>query len=214
MKWKVLTALDIAFSSLAIISALVFGNGLVAEHVPRLHENATWLSKLILTGFTSPNALADWALGSLPALVVLLALAVFFLAEMLLVTLSPLLVGVVAFAATKKYAIDFQVAYKEVRTNRTMVSYLRRQTLRRVMANLSTRSLIAFGAGLVMGGMAWAIALLINTNSGGVVQTLVAVVAIGVLLFAKVIVDAILEEVTAEADGLDTFRDTFIQGAK
>ena len=130
MKWKMLTTLDTAFCSLAVISALVLGNGIVAEHVPRLRDNATWLSKLIITGLTAPDALADWALGSLPTVGVLLLLAVFLLAEVLLITLSPLVVGMVAFAATKKYDLDFRVAYKEMSANHKKVSWLKRHMLR------------------------------------------------------------------------------------
>ena len=45
MMWKILIGLDIAFSSLAIIAAGVLGNSLIANHVPRLHDNSTWLSR-------------------------------------------------------------------------------------------------------------------------------------------------------------------------
>ena len=214
MKWKMLTTLDIAFCSLAVISALVLGNGIVAEHVPQLHDNATWLSRLIMTGLTAPDTLADWALGSLPAMVVLLLLAAFFSAEALLITLSPLVVGLIALAATKKYDLDFRVAYREMSTNHRKVRWLKRHMLRRVMVNLLTKGLVAFGVGLAAGGIAWGVALLINANSGGIVQTLAVVAAVALLLFAKVIADAILEEVTKEDDGVDILRDTFTQTAK
>jgi hypothetical protein len=198
MKWKILATLDIAFSTLAVISALVLGNGIVAEHVPTLHDNATWLSKLIMTGLTAPDALADWALGFLPVMLVLFLFTVFISAEVLLITLSPFVVGMIAFTATKKYDIDFLTAYRQISTNGRKVDGLKRHILRRVMVNLLTKSLVAFGAGLAAGGIAWGIALLINANSGGIIQTLAVIAVVGVLLFAKMIVDAILEEVTAE----------------
>jgi hypothetical protein len=50
MKWKLLFLLDTACSTLAVISASVLGNRLIAGYIPNLHDNATWLSKLVMLG--------------------------------------------------------------------------------------------------------------------------------------------------------------------
>lgn len=215
MKWKMLAALDIAFSSLALISALMLGNGLLDELGPGLNENPTWLSELIMIVLIAPDLLAGNVVGWVPAMVMLPLWAVFFSAEVLLMTVSPLLVGMTAGAAAKKYDVDFRVAYREISANRSKVRWLKRRMRRRVMVNLLIKSYVAFGVGLAAGGIAWGIVLLVNADDGGIVlQTLAAIAVVVSLPFAKVAIDAILKKATIEDDGVDMVRDTFTQEAK
>jgi hypothetical protein len=162
MKWKVLAWLDIAFSSLAIITAGIFGNSLIAARVPALHNNATWLSRLVMKGLISPNSLADWLVGTLPAVTLPLLFAALVAAEMIMLMLITRLKA-------------------------------------RMISRLFVRSAIACIVGALAGTLAWAVALLINAHSGGVIQTLAIVIGIVVLLFVSDLLGEIVPAV-AEAD--------------
>ncbi len=205
MKWKILFGLDIAFSSLAVVSAGVLGNSLIANRIPRLHDNATWLSRLVMTGLTAPNALADWALGVLPTVSIFVFLMVLIAAESLLVLLTPLMDRALAVLAARKYKRDLWSTYQEVHMRRELRS-LKRRMARRVTLRLSAKSLLAFTVGLLAGAIAWGVALLINANTGGVIQTIAIVVGIVVLLFVYGVLGEIVPTVLEEdEDALDHF---------
>lgn len=196
MMRKILIGLDIAFSSLAIVAAGVLGNNLIANHIPRLHDNSTWLSRLVMTGLTAPDALADWALGALPTISILLFFTVLVAAESLLVLLTPLVDRALAVGA----------AHKEVLRNRGQVRSLKRPILRRVILRLSTISLLAFAVGLAAGAIAWGVALLINANTGGVIQTFAIVTSIVALLLLYDVLKEIVPTVAEDDnDGLARF---------
>jgi hypothetical protein len=204
--WKILIGLDIAFSSLAIVAAGVLGNSLIANHIPRLHDNSTWLSRLVMTGLTAPDALADWALGALPTTSILLLFTVLFAAESLLTLLTPLVDRALAVEAAHKYQQDLRSTYHEVLRNREKVRSLKRRILRRVILRLSAISLLAFTVGLAAGAIAWGVALLINANTGGVIQTIAIVTSIiALLLMCDVLKEIVPTVVEDDNDGLARF---------
>ena len=209
MRWKILAALDIAFSTIAVITALVLGNRIFARLVPTLHDNATWLSKLIIKGLTTPDTVAKLALGALPATAVLLVFLVCVAAELLLVVFSPLVERLVAFAASQKFGIEFSVAYQEIIESRRIVATLRRQLARRVMTRLFGKSLFAFILGVAAGLIAWGITALINVNTGGVVQTIAIVVVIIVLLILLEFLGDVFKEAIADDESVEMLRERF-----
>jgi len=211
MKWKILTALDVAFSSIAVIAALVLGNSLLGEHVPKLHDNATWLSKLIMNGLIAPDALADWALGSLPGIVTLLVFALCVASESLLIAFSPLVERLAAFTAATTFSVDFSSAYQEITRSRVLVASLRRHMVRRVMFRLFGKSLLAFVIGVSAGAIAWGVAILINANTGGFIQTLAVIAAIAVLLLINAVLGEVLEEGVADDESVAILRERFTQ---
>lgn len=179
MIWKILIGLDIAFSTLAVVAAGVLGNSLIADQVPRLHDNSTWLSRLVMTGLTAPDALADWALGALPARSILLSFVVLIAAESLLILLTPLADRALSAGAAR---------------------WLRRRILGRVMRRLSALSLLAFVVGLAAGAVAWGVALLINASTGGVIQTFGIVIGVIVLLLIYEVLQEIVPTAAEDED--------------
>jgi hypothetical protein len=165
-----LIGLDLAFSSLAIVTAGVLGNGVTAEHVPVLKNNATWLSRLVLKGLTGPKSLADWLVGKVSALNLLYLLAALLAAELVLMLVMPLF-------------------WPDRSINARMMT--------RVMSRLLALSTLACIVGTLAGTIAWGVALLINANNGGVIQTLAIVAGIVALL---IIGDLLAEIVPAAAE--------------
>lgn len=206
MRWKILFGLDIALSSLAVITAGVLGNSLIASHVPELHDNATWLSRLVMTALTAPDALADGALEALPVDSILMLFVILVAAELLLVLFTPLVDRGLAVAAAQKSRRELRSIYQEVQRNREPVRSLRRHMLRRVTIRLSAMSLLAFTVGLLAGAIAWGAALLINANTGGVIQTVAIVVGIIILLFVyEVLGEVVKTAMEEDGDVLDSF---------
>jgi len=211
MKWKILIALDIAFSTIAVIAALVLGNSMLAPHVPKLHDNATWLSKLVVKGLITPDTLAKWALGSLPAMLTFLIFAFCVTSEWLLVVLSPLVVRLAAFIASDKLRVDYRFALQEIAGNHQLVTSLRRQLSRRVTLGLFGRSLVTFIIGASAGAIAWGVAALINANIRGLLQTIAIVIAIIVLLIVNELLGEILKEAINDDESIEMLRTRFTQ---
>jgi hypothetical protein len=209
MKWKILTAFDVVFSTIAVIAALVLGNAIVARHVPALHDNATWLSKLIVNGLRTPDNLAKWALGALPIMIMFLVFVFCVVSESLLVMFSPLVERMAAFAASQRFSVDFSVAYQEITGDRAFANAIRRQMFQGVMARLLGGSSFAFVVGLFAGAIAWCVALLINANTGGLIQTIAVVAAIVVLLFINEILGDIVKEAIGDDKSIEIFRERF-----
>jgi hypothetical protein len=207
MKWKLLFLLDMAFSTLTIISAAVLGNRLIAGYIPSLHDNATWLSKLVMRGLTSPDALADWALGALPRIATLFLFGAFFLAELLLIIGTPLVNRLIAAAIAREYAQDVSATYQFMSKNRSVIRPLRRRLLGRVTLRVTALSVLAFVVGLFAALIAWGVAALINANTGGIVQTTAIVFAVILLLFVSGFLSEIVPAAIGDDNEVDGIRD-------
>lgn len=213
MKWKILAGLDILFSTVGVLAALVLGNGIFGRHVPALKDNATWLSKLIVKGLLVPDNLVTWALGEFPALLIILVFAVCIGSEWLLVVFSPLVDRLAALAASQRFGVALSLAHQELTRNRNALVGLRRQMSRRVMTRVVEKSLVALVIGLCAGAIAWGVAALINLNTGGVLQTITAVIAILVLLFINDFLGEIFKEAVQDDEATEALRDRVTNGA-
>jgi hypothetical protein len=207
MKWKLLIILDTAFSTLTVISASVLGNRLIAGYIPNLHDNATWLSKLVLRGLTLPDALAHWALGTLPRIATLFLFGAFFLAELLLIIGTPLVNRFIAAAIARKYQQDVDATYQLMRKNRSIIRPLRHRLLGRVTLRVAALSVLAFLVGLFAALIAWGVAALINANTGGIVQTAAIVFAVILLLFVSGFLSEIVPAAMDDENEFDGIRD-------
>lgn len=213
MKWKVLFLLDMAFSTLTIISASVLGNRLIAGYIPILHDNATWLSKLVMRGLTAPDALAHWALGTLPRIATLFLFGSFFFAELLLIIGTPLVNRILAAAIAREYQQDVGTTYQLMRKNRSLVRPLRHRLLGRVTLRIAALSVLAFVVGLLAALIAWGVAALINAGTGGIVQTAAIVFAVILLLFVSGFLSEIVPAAVGDENEFDGLRDLALDKA-
>jgi len=209
MKWRILIVLDIAFSTISLVATLVLGNRMLARHVPTLHANATWLSKLVVKGLITPDNIAKWALGSIPVTVTVLVFVLCIAGESCLIMFSPLVERYAAVAASEKFSVDFAIARREIAAQRTVLRTIRREMLKGVMLRLVGNSCLAFVIGLAAGAIAWSVATLINLNTGGVLQALAVIVAIIILLILNDVLGEIVKEATRDDESLETLRERF-----
>jgi hypothetical protein len=84
---------------------------------------------------------------------------------------------------------------------------------RRVMTRVVEKSLVALVIGLCAGAIAWGVAALINLNTGGVLQTITAVIAILVLLFINDFLGEIFKEAVQDDEATEALRDRVTNGA-
>jgi hypothetical protein len=211
MKWRTLAALDVAFSTSAVLAALALGNGVIAGRVPTLQANATWFSKLLLGALTAPDTLADWALGALSVSGTLLVFALCVTSEAVLVAFSPFVARVAAFVAAQKFELDVESAYINIVRSSATINTLRRLMLRRVLISLFGKGAVAFVFGVCAGLSAWGAAALINRNTGGVLQTVIVIAVIVVLVLVKDLMGELLKEVVADDESVEVLRARFTQ---
>lgn len=211
MKWRILAALDVAFSTSAVLAALALGNGVIAGRVPVLQANAAWFSKLLVGGLTAPDTLADAALGALPLPGALLLFALCVTSEAVLITFSPLVVRIAAVVAAQKFELSVESAYAHVVRSGATITALRRLMLRRVSVSLFVKAAVAFVFGVCAGLSAWGAAALINRNTGGVLQTVIVIAVIVVLVLVKDVMSEFLKELVADDESVEVLRAKFTQ---
>jgi hypothetical protein len=176
---------DVVASSAPMIAAGALGNVLVSRYVPELHSNATMLSTVLVDGLVIPGAVTGWFARHVDMQSVIFGCNVLvytFVAASLVYAMTPVRRRLVV-AVSKRYDINVDWADALV-SHAGAVRRLRPRVFQWRLGWLLAMVAFYFLFGAAAGGVALAVATLINLDAGFFWQGGFAVVAVVVLVMA------------------------------
>lgn len=199
--WIVLGVFHLIIRLLMLIPAAMLGNALIASHIARLSDNATWLSKAMVWVLTFPDKVGSWvislfaptAVGDLessgygmsfvslwlfrvaprdhPTLFLGILLLAGVLINVILMMVSPLQKRVITYRIADTQGISMLAAREWRRQNRRGYMALRREMFFRDFLGVPYFFIISLAAA----GYAWVAVVLIGLNVGWFLQVLIVI---------------------------------------